>query len=96
MSLSCGSPEGIGRDPLRVQASRLAIVTLLAVSLGACKRTAPAGTTGASFVVRFSDPGNTGIFAYAKREGILERGPVARPSDGAGGAPASSALHSTG
>ena len=58
--------------------SRLAILTLLAVSLGACKRTAPAGTTGAvpdaqPFVVRFSDPGNAGIFAYAKREGILER-----------------------
>jgi sulfonate transport system substrate-binding protein len=56
---------------------RLASLTLLAVSLGACKRTAPAGPTGAPdaqpFVVRFSDPGNAGIFAYAKREGILER-----------------------
>jgi sulfonate transport system substrate-binding protein len=60
---------------------RLAILTLLAVSLGACKRTAPSSTTGAApaaagnepFVVKFSDPGNAGIFAYAKREGILER-----------------------
>ena len=62
--------------------ARLAILTLLAVSLGACKRTAPAGAAfgggggrpdSEPFVVRFSDPGNAGIFAYAKREGILER-----------------------
>jgi len=61
---------------------------LLAVSLAACRRTIPVGTTAAApngpalgggradgepFVVKFSDPGNAGIFAYAKREGILER-----------------------
>jgi len=32
-----------------------------------------APTSAESVVIRFSDPGNAGILAYAKREGILER-----------------------
>lgn len=32
-----------------------------------------AGAVQEPFVVRLSDPGNAGVFAYAKREGILER-----------------------
>jgi predicted methyltransferase/ABC-type nitrate/sulfonate/bicarbonate transport system substrate-binding protein len=68
---------------------RLAALSLLAASLGGgCKRTGPAETTapGAAdsgsptaapafepLVVRFADEANAGVFAYAKREHILER-----------------------
>jgi sulfonate transport system substrate-binding protein len=59
----------------------------MAVSLGDCTRSgsadpataAPASPSSSAtpsnndLVVKFSDPGNAGVFAYAKREGILER-----------------------
>jgi sulfonate transport system substrate-binding protein len=74
--------------PFFCRFTRPATLVLLALSLAACRRSDPAGTTAAApstpasggapadaqpLVVRFSDPGNAGIFAYAKREGILER-----------------------
>jgi predicted methyltransferase/ABC-type nitrate/sulfonate/bicarbonate transport system substrate-binding protein len=68
---------------------RLASLSLLAASLaGGCKRAGPGGTTpsagapdsggvaasaGEPLVVRFADAMNAGIFAYAKREHILEK-----------------------
>ena len=64
----------------------LAGIALSGVTAG-CRSSAPnggEGSTGAPsaaalavgaepFVIRFSDPGNAGIWAYAKREGILEK-----------------------
>jgi sulfonate transport system substrate-binding protein len=69
-----------------VHLQRLATLALLTVPLAACKRdgrvetAASSGAAGGGaltgadpIAVKFSDPGNAGIFAYAKREGILER-----------------------
>lgn len=61
------------------------LLALLVTLLAGCRSSSSTGstasaaagasTTGASGAVeiRFSDPGNAGIFAYAKREGILEK-----------------------
>jgi sulfonate transport system substrate-binding protein len=67
--------------------ARVLSLALLIVPLGACKRSATAGVAASSagpesgaaaagsepLVVKLSDPANSGVFAYAKREGILER-----------------------
>ena len=72
--------------PVFLRLTRPATFALLALSLAACRRSCPrappspplpAASDGAKRMpsrrVRFSDPANAGIFAYAKREGILER-----------------------
>ena len=55
---------------------------LAAAGLAACSKSAPAEkrepTGGAEqryeeVVIKFADPGNAGVLAYAKREGVLER-----------------------
>jgi sulfonate transport system substrate-binding protein len=76
------------RSSFSLRCTRVAALTLLAISLGGCTRSgsagpaadAPAGPSSGGpradsepLVVKFSDPGNAGVFAYAKREGILER-----------------------
>jgi sulfonate transport system substrate-binding protein len=76
------------RCPLFFRFTRVAALALLAVSFGDCKRSGSSGPAAAAqtgpsssggrpdnepLVVKFSDPGNAGVFAYAKREGILER-----------------------
>jgi sulfonate transport system substrate-binding protein len=79
------SRRGIGR--LFFRSTWAAVLALMAVSLGDCTRSgsadpataAPASPSSSAtpsnndLVVKFSDPGNAGVFAYAKREGILER-----------------------
>lgn len=57
--------------------SLLALVC--ALSLGGCTKSNAAdkqaeGSSGyQSITIKFSDPGNSGVYAYAKREGILEK-----------------------
>jgi sulfonate transport system substrate-binding protein len=51
-------------------------LVLLAIATGGCRRSSPVDATpsqgNAPVTVRFSDPQNAGIFAYAKREHVLE------------------------
>lgn len=66
---------------LSVVAVRLGLVAMSVFAMLGCdpSRTAAAkpadGAKGAAepVVIRFSEPGNAGVFAYARREGILER-----------------------
>jgi sulfonate transport system substrate-binding protein len=60
--------------------ARICAAFLVLGVLAACDSSKSAGSTsapspgdGQPLVIRFSDPGNAGVFAYAKREGILER-----------------------
>jgi sulfonate transport system substrate-binding protein len=61
---------------------RIALLVLFSTAVSGCSRSRPEGApsrttlTSAqateSVVIRFSDPGNSGIFAYAKREKLLD------------------------
>ena len=63
------------RVMLRLSFLALGVMVMAATALAGCQRqsshSGPAD--GSPVVIRFSDPGNAGIFAYAKREHILER-----------------------
>ena len=66
------------KPPLPASPRRLALMALVGLGLSlACRRppppAPPASAAGlAPIVIRFSDQGNAGIFAYAKREHLLE------------------------
>ncbi|MFB4317083.1 NrtA/SsuA/CpmA family ABC transporter substrate-binding protein [Actinomadura sp. 21ATH] len=50
-----------------------AAAALLGPAAAACDGSASAGGPGTGAVLRLKDPGNEGVLAYAKREGILEK-----------------------
>ena len=56
----------------------VAVLVLVVLPLAACTETAkappsPPSSKHEAVVLRYSDPGNAGVLAYAKREGVLER-----------------------
>ena len=71
---------------MRTQLTRVSAVVFVVAAFSGCNRASPSvdaarpaasvlakGAAEEPLVVGFSDPVNAGIFAYAKREGILER-----------------------